>query len=347
MDEIDTVGLTIGFTYDLRSAYVRRPDEPEDVAEEFDHEETLESVVQALTRRGHRVVQIGNARQLLAQLGRLRVDIVFNIAEGLHGRNRESQVPILLEMAGIPFVGSDGLTMGLTLDKVMTKKILIAEDIPTPAFFEAAEPGWLPDPLPLAFPMIVKPRYEGSSKGVTEASRVQNRQELERQTALVIEHYRQPALVEAFIRGAEFTVAVFGNDPPEALPVVQIEIDGTTALGDLFYSFSRVRGDRADTLRYLCPAPAPEPLRRRLRELAVRTYQAVECRDFGRVDFRVDEQGRPYVLEINPLPSLSLGDVLPQIAKHLGTPFEEMIVTILEHAARRYGLPVPAAVSNA
>ncbi len=339
------MSLTVGLTYDLRKEYARQPGEPEDVLAEFDHEETVAAIEEALVHHGYRVVRIGNVRHLMERLHRLRVDIVFNIAEGVHGRNRESQVPILLEMAEVPFVGSDGLTMGLTLDKVMTKKILISEGIPTPAFFEVAQPGQIPEPLPLVFPMIVKPRCEGSSKGVTESSRVTDLGGLERQTALIIEQYHQPALVEAFISGSEFTVPVFGNDPPEALPVVQIEIDGKTALGDLFYAFSRV-WDRAESLRYLCPAKAPEALQRRLRELALSTYRAVECRDFGRVDFRVDAQGRPYVLEINPLPSLSLADVLPQVAKHLGIAYDDMIVAIVEYGLKRHGLLEAATVGG-
>ncbi len=340
------MSLTVGLTYDLRKEYVRQPDDPEDAAAEFDHDETVDVIERALVRRGHRPVRIGNAHRLLEQLQQLDVDIVFNIAEGLHGRNRESQVPVLLEMMGIPFVGSDGLTMGLTLDKVMTKRLLIVEGIPTPDFFEVTQAGQLPEPLPLAFPMIVKPRYEGSSKGLTESSRVHDRTELERQTARIIEQYHQPALVEAFVSGTEFTVAVVGNDPPEALPVVQIQIDGQTVLGDRFYYSSRVRGVQAETLQYLCPSTAPEALQHRLRELAVQTYRVVECCDFGRIDFRVDEQGRPYVLEINPLPALSLLDVMPRVARHLGMVYEEFIGMIFDHALKRHGMVEAAATSH-
>ncbi len=325
--------MTIGMTFDLKTDYVFYPGDPQDANAEFDHPDTVAVITDALTTLGHRVVPIGSAEKLLSALDRLEVDLVFNIAEGRSGRNREAQVPILLEMKGIPYVGSDGLTQALTLDKLMTKKILLADGIPTPRFFEIAQPH---DPVPadLAFPLIVKPRCEGSSKGLSERSLVHDTASLRAQAAWIVQAYHQPALVEEFIAGREFTVAVVGNDPPEALPVVQIRIEGRTELGNLFYTFSRI----AAGLDYLCPAEIPNAMRERLKELAVRTYRAVDCLDFGRVDFRVDERGNPYVLEINPLPSLSTEDVFMSVAQHLGLTYPEMIGRILELAVKRHGL---------
>ena len=174
------MGFRIGLTYNVKTEYVFRPGDPPDANAEFDHADTIGVIEAAIASGGHEVVRIGNARALLQQLDRVKsLDIVFNIAEGDEGRNRESQVPILLEMLRIPYVGSDGLTLGLTLDKIMTKKILIAEGIPTPHFVELSDPqtSWAVD---LAYPLIVKPRHEGSSKGVQNASLVQNATELER-----------------------------------------------------------------------------------------------------------------------------------------------------------------------
>ena len=325
--------MIIGMAYDLKTEYVFRSGDPKDANAEFDHPLTVGVIRDALASLGYQVVSIGNVQQLLSCLDRLKVDLVFNIAEGRAGRNREAQVPILLELRGIPFVGSDGLTLALTLDKLMTKKVLLGEGIPTPRFFQVEHPR---DPAPkdISFPLIVKPRYEGSSKGISEKSVVHSTEELRAQSAWIIENYHQPALVEQFIQGTEFTVAILGNDPPEALPVVQIQIDGRTELGELFYTFSRITAG-AD---YVCPAKIDAALEKRLQALAIQTYQAVDCRDFGRVDIRVDREGNPYVLEINPLPSLSTEDVFMVLAKRLKISYDQMIGRIVQAAIRRHGL---------
>ena len=325
--------MRIGLTYNLKSDYQFRPGDPPDANAEFDHEDTISVIEAALNHGGHEVVRIGSAKALLEQHDRVRVDIVFNIAEGFEGRNRESQVPILLEMLRIPFVGGDGLTLGLTLDKVMTKKILVAEGIPTPKFAEIHDPqaSWRVD---LPFPLIVKPRFEGSSKGLHNSSLVNTPEELQRQAKWLIDTYRQPALVEEFIEGQEFTVAIIRNDPPEPQPIVQIQIDGKLDLGKLFYTFECIRSGS----NYICPAPIDAALRARLDTVALETYRAVDCRDFGRVDIRVDRAGRPYVLEINPLPSLSTEDVFQFVAKAQGLTYDGIINEILNAALLRTGL---------
>ena len=325
--------MRVGLTYNVKSELVLQPGDPPDLNAELDHEETIAHIERALQGAGHEVVRIGGARQLLERTAPLGVDIVFNIAEGYEGRNRESQVPILLEMMRVPFVGADGLTLGLTLDKVLTKKILIAERIPTPGF-EVCEAGprWQTS---LRFPLIVKLRCEGSSKGLTERSLVTTPVDLQRQIRWLTETYPDASVfIEEFIEGQEFTVAIVGNESPEIYPVVQVALDGQTDLGRKFFTFAYLRAG-AD---YVCPAPIPDPLAATMQELALRTYQAVECRDFGRVDFRVDRQGRPYVLEINPLPSLSTEDVFNVIAKVKGMTHGQMIVRILEAALLRTGL---------
>ena len=328
------MGFRVGLTYNVKSEYVFKPGDPPDANAEFDHDDTIGVIEDAIRTGGHEVVRIGNARQLLERLDLAKsVDLVFNIAEGDEGRNRESQVPIILEMLRVPFVGGDGLTLGLTLDKILTKKILISESIPTPKFAELTDPeqSWKID---LAYPLIVKPRYEGSSKGVRKTSLVGSSQELAQQAKWLIDTYRQPALVEEFIEGREFTVAIIGNDPPEAQPVVQIKIEGTLELGRLFYAFEHIRSG-AD---YVCPAPIGEDLRQALETVALKTYLAVECRDFGRVDIRVDRSGQPYVLEINPLPSLSTEDVFMFVAKAQGLTYEAIINKVVDAALVRHGL---------
>jgi len=326
---------TVGLTYDLKTDYQFKKGDPPDANAEFDHPSTIGVIASAIASCGFKVKKIGNASQLLEQIDKIKVDIVFNISEGISGRNRESQVPILLEMAGIPFVGADALTLGVTLDKVMAKKIFIAEGIPTPRFFEIKNTDSLAEDGRLNFPLIVKPRFEGSSKGLTESSRVENKEELKKQVDYIINAYKQPALIEEFISGQEFTVAIIGNDPGEVMPVVQIKIDGRLKLKDKFYTFARIRSDR---LEYLCPAHISQELGRKLSDIALKTYNAVECRDFGRVDFRMDAQCNPYVLEINPLPSLSTEDVFMLVAKNIGITYEEIIGKILNSALKRYNL---------
>ncbi|MDD2689884.1 MAG: ATP-grasp domain-containing protein [Candidatus Omnitrophica bacterium] len=326
---------TVGLTYDLKTDYHFKEGDPPDANAEFDAPSTIDIISKAIESCGFRTKKIGNVSNLLENIGNLNVDIVFNISEGLSGRNRESQVPILLEMAGIPFVGADALTLSLTLDKIMAKKIFIAEKIPTPKFFEVKTIEDLVNTDHCEFPLIVKPRCEGSSKGLSDNSRVENMEELKNQVELIVNTYKQPALVEEFICGSEFTVAVVGNDPAEAMPVVQIKIDGELQLNDKFYTFARITSDR---LEYICPAPIDQVLNEKISELALKTYKAVECCDFGRVDFRVDKKGNPYVLEINPLPSLSTEDVFMLVAKNIGITYEQMIGKILNSALKRYSL---------
>lgn len=325
----------IGLTYDLKTDYEFKEGDPVDANAEFDHPSTIDVIAKAIESQGFKVKRIGNVVSLLEKMPQLGVDIVFNISEGISGRNRESQVPMLLEMAGIPFVGADALTLALTLDKVMAKKIFIAEGIATPRFFEVKSCEELQSTDHCKFPLIVKPRFEGSSKGLSEDSRVENLEGLKKQVEYVTKAYKQPALIEEFISGQEFTVAIVGNDNPEVLPIVQIKIDGKLKLNDKFYTFARITSDR---LEYICPARIPQELKDKISDLAVRTYRAVECRDFGRVDFRVDNEGRPYVLEINPLPSLSTEDVFKLVAEHTGISYEQMIGKILKNALLRYGL---------
>ncbi len=327
---------TIGLAYDLKTDYVFKPNDPPDANAEFDHPSTVNLIADTIESLGYKVVKIGNVLKLLKKFDNLKVDMVFNISEGLYGRNRESQVPIILELAKVPFVGSDGLTLGLSLDKVMTKKILISEGIPTPKFFETDDPtDNLAKIKELKFPMIVKPRYEGSSKGLSEKSRVADIEQLRGQVDYIIKAYKQSALVEEFISGSEYTVAIIGNDNPQVFPPVQIRIDGSSRLGNKFYTFARIHSDR---LEYACSDKMDSGLKDKLMELALQTYKAIDCRDFGRVDFRVDEHNKPYVLEINPLPSLSSEDVFMCLAKYLDVPYSDMIRRILEAAFTRNGL---------
>lgn len=327
--------MKIGLTYDLKTDYRKTKESPRDALAEFDSKVTIREVGEAIASGGYQVVNIGHVRNLLSKCPKLGVDIVFNICEGAGSRNRESEVPVILDLYKIPFVGSDGLSLGVSLDKAMAKKVFIADGVPTPGFFIADERTDLTNHASMRFPFIVKPRHEGSSKGISEDSIVADKKRLKDQVLEVNRVYRQSALVEEFISGSEFTVLVIGNDPARALMPVQIGILGKLDLGDLVYTSRRLKGT---DIRYICPPKIEKALDDKLRALAVKAYQAVDCRDFARVDFRVDKAGNPYVLEVNPLPSLSTEDVFPLVARAEGWTFNELIVKILEIAIQRVGL---------
>ena len=328
----------IGITYDLKGDWKLRPEDPTDANAELDSGETLEFVIAALEANGYQVKKIGNVKNLLAEIENLDVDIIFNICEGYHGRNRESQVPLILEMYGIPYVGSDALTFGVTLDKIIAKKCFIADGIPTPCYFEAYTGDDLKALVKankMRFPLIVKPKHEGSSKGLSEKSRVTDWEGLKKQVDLINQKYHQAALVEEFIKGTEFTVPVLGNKNPQAMPVAQVHLDGNVNLGDNFYTHARLS---YDGLGYVCPPKISAEMTKKLQQWAVKAYQSVGCMDFGRVDFRVDEKGRLFVLEINPLPSLAKKDVFNIFPYVMGSTFEKMINQIVNFALERYGL---------
>ena len=327
----------IGITYDLKSDWQGAEDDPIDAAAELDGKKTIECLKTALESAGHKVLLIGGARQLIDRVtsGKLKVDIVLNISEGFKGRNRESQVPAILDLYNIPFVGADALTLGVTLDKVVAKKCFIADGIPTARYFKATLEDNLFELNTIGFPLFVKTLHEGTSKGITQASRVENFQQLKAQVERICQDYKQPALVEEFIKGTEYTVGIIGNNPPVAMPVVQYAIAGKTALGNKFYSYNHVV---ERSVEYICPAPIDEGFAIRLQDLAVRAYKSVDCRDFGRVDFRVDEAGNPYVLEINPLPNLSPDDVFVLFAKVKGMTYNQIINKIMDEALARLGL---------
>lgn len=329
------MGKTVGFTYDLKSDHSARKGLTDDAYAEFDVEDTVGAVAEAMESGGHKVVRIGHARNLLKRIGGLRVDIVFNICEGLGGRNRESEVAVILDLFKVPFVGSDGLTLGLSLDKVMAKKAFVCDGVPTPKYFIADKKTGLSQMGSMKFPLIVKPRHEGSSMGISDDSIVLDKKSLKARIGSVVDLYRQSALVEEFIRGSEFTVLVIGNQTPQALPPVQIKIAGNLDAGDLVYTSRRLTGTE---IEYVCPASISKSLDKKLRAVAIKAYQALDCRDFGRVDFRVDAKGRPYVLEINPLPSLSIEDVFPLVAEASGITYNQLILKIVDIALIRNGL---------
>jgi len=328
--------LRVGITYNLRKDFSPAEGQPIDALEEFDSEETIDAIQRVLRDEGHEVFKLGGGPGLIDRLKSTPVDMVFNIAEGQGGRNREAHIPALLEFLGIPYTGSDPLTLSLTLDKSAAKRVLVSEGVPTPRFKKVEKPGDL-EGLTLPYPLFVKLCYEGSSKGVRLDSRVEDLRSLEAKTRWLLETYRSPVLVEEFIQGPEFTVGVLGNEDPSVLGVMQIEIRGVPP-SEAIYSLE-IKREWEERVQYLCPPPIGVSLVRKIEQVALRSYRVLECKDVSRVDIRVGKDGEAYFLEINPLPGLSptYGD-LPIIARRMGWTYEQLVRTIFRHALRRYGL---------
>ncbi len=327
--------LKVGITYNLRKEFAQRENQPIDLLEEFDSEETIDAIRDVLEADGHEVIKLGGDMGLIDRLRQASVDIVFNIAEGLEGRNREAHIPALLEFLNIPYTGSDPLTLSVTLDKAMAKRLVASQDIPTPRFKKVERIEDL-DGLDLHYPVFVKLCYEGSSKGVRLDSKVSSLQSLEEKTKDLLSIYGSPLLVEEFVKGPEFTVGVLGNKPPSVLGVMQIEIKGKPP-EESIYSLE-IKREWQEKVRYHCPPLVEEPLVKQIEQVALGSYRALDCRDVSRVDIRVGEDHVPYFLEINPLPGLSpvYGDLVI-MARSMGWDYSKLVKTIFNEALKRYG----------
>jgi D-alanine-D-alanine ligase len=325
----------VGITYNLKKDFSRQENQPIDILEEFDSEETIDAIRKVLESEGHEVIKLGGDTGLIDRLRQASVDIVFNIAEGLQGRNREAHIPALLEFLNIPYTGSDPLTLSLTLDKAMAKRILMSQNIPTPRFIKVERMEDL-EGLDLRYPLFVKLCYEGSSKGVRLDSKILDPQSLEEKARGLLKTYGSPLLVEEFVKGPEFTVGVLGNEDPFILGVMQIEVKGSPP-EESIYSLE-IKREWEEKVRYHCPPFVDQNLLRKIEEVAIRSYRALDCRDVSRVDIRVAEDKTPYFLEINPLPGLSpvYGDLV-MMARSMGWDYARLVKTIFHHALRRYG----------
>jgi len=327
--------LRVGITYNLKKDFSQPENQPVDFLEEFDAEETIDAIREALESEGHEVIKLGGGTHLIDRLKEASVDIVFNIAEGLEGRNREAHIPALLEFLNIPYTGSDPLTLSLTLDKAMAKRVIMSQNIPTPPFRKIERMEEL-DGLDLRYPLFVKLCYEGSSKGVRLDSKILDRQSLEEKTRGLLKTYHSPLLVEEFVNGPEFTVGIVGNEDPFVLGVMQIEIKGKPP-DESIYSLE-IKREWEEKVRYHCPPSIDQNLLKKIEEVALRAYRALECRDVSRVDIRVGADRTPYFLEINPLPGLSpvYGDLVI-MARSMGWDYARLVKTIFHQALKRYG----------
>jgi len=344
--------LRVGLTYNLKHHVAVESDAPPDALAEYDSIETIHALKDALLAGGHRVIPLEADRTLVDTVRRAAPDICFNIAEGLAGDARESHVPALLEMLGISYTGSKVLAHAISLDKAATKRIWRDLGLPT-APFQVFYRGEEPLDRQLAFPLFVKPVHEGTGMGINGDSIAHSEAELREQVRWVIDTYRQPAIVEEYLPGREFTVGLIGNTlaPGEKpwnglynergfhlFPV--LEIDANVGAGQGLYntaSKSYNPGEEGAPL-YLCPADIPATLEIELKQLAIAAFEAIGALDLSRVDFRLGSDGRPYLLEINTLPGLNptVSD-LCIMAQAEGLHYTDLINQILYLAMDRYG----------
>jgi D-alanine-D-alanine ligase len=314
----------------------------DDMLEEYDRQETIEAIVDSLHQLGHDVIDLGWGYHLIDYvLNESRVtplDFVFNISEGVGGRSRESQVPALLDMFGIPYVGSDPLALGASLDKWMTRTLAAAAGVAVPKGFVEGSPELAVEKrymLDLDYPLIVKPLHEGSSRGVRRVSVVEDDYRLKDMLVRVRDEYRQPALVEEFIEGPEVTVGVAG-DPPEVIGVMEIapKPEQTWKVYGL-----EVKRDYLRVVDYFVPPRFNGDVLEDTTQAALRVFHALGCRDVARIDFRLTVAGRPYLLDVNPLPGLDpVNSDLVIMAKQLGLSHADLVGKIIAGAVSRAGV---------
>lgn len=327
--------MRIGLSYDLKTTVTGHHD-VDDAFEEYDSPETVEAITRALEKKGHDVVKLGGGAEFLDKIEREKVDIVFNICEGRGNyRSREAQVPSVLEMLNIPYTGSDPLCLAVCLDKPITKQLVTAAGIPTPRWLlledelEFGQIDWQGFP----FPAIIKPAYEGSSKGIRLTSLVENIPQAEDEAAKILDNYHQPVMVEEFITGDEVTVGIIGNSPPGLVGMMRI----LPKRKEKHFVYSiEVKRDYLNLVEYESPVQLPAPVLDKLEQYSLKAFKALGCRDFSRVDFRIGRDGTPYFIEINPLPGLGSYSDLIIMALKLGRTHEEVIGAVLDAALERY-----------
>lgn len=318
-------------------------DPPLDWLAECDSDETILAIERALGEK-HDVFPIEADEKAYFRLKEIKPNLVFNIAERLDGPNRESHIPTLCEVLEIPYTGSDPLTLGICLDKSRAKEILAYHKIPTPPFW-VVEPGQTL-PRGIRLPVIVKPLYEGSSKGIRNNSVVEDRNELEARVEEVQTLYKQPAIIEHFLNGREFTIGVLGNSPHfEILPIVEIDHSQLPPGAKPIYSYEAkwIWDQPEKPLEiFKCPAEVSGNLKERIEDVARRACEVLRIRDWCRIDIRLDEKGEPNILEVNPLPGIlpnpEDNSCLPKAARTAGYSYSALIHRVIDEAAARYGL---------
>jgi D-alanine-D-alanine ligase len=325
--------MNIGLTYDLRSAYLAMGYSELETAE-FDRDDTIDAIESTLRELGHQTERIGHAKQLAEALTQgSRWDLVFNIAEGLHGIGREAQIPALLDLYEIPYTFSDPLVMSLTLHKGMTKRVLRDAGVAT-ADFHVAEDETEAANVSFAPPYFVKPVAEGTGKGITPASIVADRKALPKAVKQLLDKFKQPVLIESFLPGREFTVGVIGTGS-RSRALGSIEVVLLHQAEASVYSYVN-KENCEELVEYRLVLPEEDPVVEEAEEIALDAWRILGCRDGGRIDLRCDAAGRPQFIEVNPLAGIHPAHSdLPIICTRKGIPYRTLIDSIVRSAAER------------
>lgn len=342
---IDFHWMKIALTYNLKKEVSQGENLPPDFYAECDDLETVEDVQGALAERYGEVLMIEADEDAYERLRSQRPDMVFNMAEGIWGESRESQMPAIMEMLRIPYTGSAPLTLGLCLNKGRAKQVLAWHGIATPRFVvtDVLTPEIAGS---LSFPMIVKPLFEGSSKGIKNDSIVYDEKGLKDRIERVGREYSQSALIEEFLPGREFTVALLGNGQGlQTLPIVEINYSSLPAGINPIYSYEAkwvLDTPDAPLDIFSCPAKVDARLKKAIDDTALAAFRALDVKDWCRIDIRLDSNGRPGVIELNPLPGILMdpkcNSCFPKAARSAGMTFTGLVNSVVDAARKRYGL---------
>lgn len=334
--------MKVGLAFDLRATYIALGLSEEQSAE-FDSPGTIEALEGALRGLGHEVERIGNIFDLVRALQQgTQWDLVFNLSEGLLGRSREAQVPALLEAYGIPYTFSDPVTLGVCLDKALTKRLVRDAGVPTPWYFLISSVADIEQHVLRAerLPVFLKPVAEGTGKGVTPGSVAHSNEELRAQALRLLDAYRQPVIVEPFLPGREFTVGIVGNgSSARALGVLEVVLKDKAEQG----VYSYINKEKCEEL-VSYPLVTDEAIVEEATKVALAAYHALEVRDAGRVDLRADRWGKLQFIEMNPVAGLHpTHSDLPMLATAVGMSYQELIGAIVQSASEREHRPLPFA----
>ncbi|MBU0998819.1 ATP-grasp domain-containing protein [Patescibacteria group bacterium] len=340
------VKMRIAFTYNVRHVKPSLESRQAIDEAEFDEPETIQGIAHALKKLGHQVflVEADEKAYFKFKCLRSKVDLVFNIAEGISGSDREAQIPAILEILKIPYVGSKPLAQALCLNKAKTKEVLKYHKIPTPNFqLFTSEKEKLS--LNLKFPLIAKPNAEGSSKGICQSSFVKDEKALKMEMKNIFQNLNQAVLVEEFLTGREFTVALIGNHPVETLPLVEINFSGipkNLAPIDSYEVKWIIDNPNSAIETVICPAKIEKNLLKKIQEVCLKTKMVLDVLDWCRIDLRLNSSGIPNIIEVNQIPGiipdLKENSRFPLAARVAGYNFGEMLQKIIDSACDRYGL---------
>ncbi|MCX6287619.1 MAG: D-alanine--D-alanine ligase [Bacteroidetes bacterium] len=322
--------MIVGLTYDLRSDYLKEGFSEEETAE-FDRESTVEAIESTIQQLGYSTVRIGHVRHLIQRLGAgERWDMVFNICEGMYGIGREAQVPALLDVYRIPYVFSDPLVLALTLHKGMTKHIVRDCGVPTPDFTVVMVKADIAS-VNLPFPLFVKPLGEGTGKGIDSKSKVNDPAELEKICLELLPRFEQGLIIETYLPGREFTLGIVGTGEKARCIGVMEVILNSEAEADAYTYVNKEECDERVEYRIVT-----DELADRCAQTSLKAWRALNCRDGGRVDIRLDADGKPGFMEVNPLAGLHpVHSDLPIICNLQGIPYLQLMKWIMDSAVER------------